>query len=529
MADTKIPVKKLVDSSGYYFPLGTLESVVSAEGITVKNTIGSYKPNDVIEPKTTLKTILFRILTKTGEADAVLHLSNIDVDTLSEFSTRVPSSPLVAELLQKLKQDIEDKLIKAAHYKGSVDYYKDLPTSTAIYGDIYNVRYKGSSGTDPDGSNYIFDENDQNWDKLSGFVDLGDYYTVSEIDNKLSSLKIYIDDHDNDIKDSYVKKIDATASVTAKAGECITGITQVDGKITSVTSSKLGTNVTVSPVVHGFDSNKIADIKVDNTTTSLYSPYNLGIVEFTHSDYWYHLYNTGWVEQGGIATCKTSSKSLLIPFVVKMASNEYFVQVTQHDKTGNDTIVPFKKIHTQNGIIVSWENFSTPSFDWICRGISSGSYVITYTVVFNPNGGRISETTRKVIKNSEVGTLPVPVYSGYSFEGWFTSKTSGTQIDSFTVISKDVTFYAHWKEESTSVLLCTEDHSSLIITENKLYNIDVGESTEPLLASEVEHKPVVTENKLYGISLRDSTDPLLSTEVNKDNVNTEDYSNKLKV
>lgn len=528
MADTKIPVKKLVDSSGYYFPLGTLESVVSAEGITVKNTIGSYKPNDVIEPKTTLKTILFRILTKTGEADAVLHLSNIDVDTLSEFSTRVPSSPLVAELLQKLKQDIEDKLIKAAHYKGSVNYYKDLPTSTAIYGDIYNVRYKGSDGTDPDGNNYIFDEDNREWDKLSGFVDIGDYYTTTEIDNKLSSLKIYIDDHDNDIKDTYVKKIDASGSVSAESGECITGITQIDGKITSVTSSKLGTNVTVSPAV--YRGAKIADIKVDNKTTALVSPFLDGIVEFTRDDSnWYNLYKTGWVEQGGIATCKTSSKSLLIPFNLEMDIHNCFVQITQHDKTGNDTIVPFKKIHTQNGIIVSWENFSTPTFDWRCCGVSSGSHVITYTVTFNPNGGRLSETSRKVIKNNEVGTLPVPVYSGYVFEGWFTSETGGVQINSSTIIAENVTFYAHWKEESTADLLCTEDYSKLIVTEDNLHNIDVGESTEPLLASEVEHEPVVTENKLYGISLRESTDPLLSTEVIKDNVNTEDYSNKLKV
>ena len=528
MVDTKIPVKKLVDSNGYYFPLGTLESVVSAEGITVKNTIGSYKPNDVIDPKTTLKTILFRILTKTGEADAVLHLSNVDVDTLSEFSTRVPSSPLVAELLQKLKQDIEDKLIKAAHYRGSVNYYKDLPTTTAVYGDIYNVRYKGSSGTDPDGNNYIFDEDSQEWDKLSGFVDIGDYYTTAEIDNKLSSLKIYIDEHDNDIKDAYVKKIDATGSVAVESGECITGITQVDGKITSVTSSKLGTNVTVSPAV--YRGAKIADIKVDNTTTTLLSPYLDGIVDFTRNNSdWYNLYRTGWVEQGGIATCKTSSKSLMIPFNLEMDVNNCFVQVTQHDKTGNDTIVPFKKIHTRSGIIVSWENFSTPSFDWRCCGQSLGSYVITCIVAFNSNGGKLSETTRKIVKNNEIGILPVPVYSGYTFEGWFTSKTDGVQINSSTIITNDVTFYAHWKEESTTNLLCTEDHSDLIVTENKLYNIDVGESTEPLLASEVEHKPVVTENKLYGISLKESTDPLLSTEANKDNVNTEDYNNKLKV
>ncbi len=67
-----------------------------------------------------------------------------------------------------------------------------------------------------------------------------------------------------------------------------------------------------------------------------------------------------------------------------------------------------------------------------------------YTVTFNPNGGTVSPTSRIVADGSAVGTLPVPTRSGYMFAGWWTSSTGGAKVDSGTIVTGNVTFYAHW-------------------------------------------------------------------------------------
>lgn len=71
--------------------------------------------------------------------------------------------------------------------------------------------------------------------------------------------------------------------------------------------------------------------------------------------------------------------------------------------------------------------------------------VPTYIVTFNPNGGTVSETSRSVALGTAVGTLPTPTRSGsYSFDGWYTAASGGTQISSGTTVSANVTYYAHW-------------------------------------------------------------------------------------
>lgn len=526
MSDSKIPIKKLVDSSGYYYyPLTTVESVFTSQGITVKNTIGSYRPNDTIDSKTSLQSILVKILTEPGEVDSVLHLSNVDIDSLSEYSTRVPSSLLMSQLFKKFKENLEAKLVSVARYKGSVDYYNDLPTDTAEVGDIYNVKYRGTSGTDHDGNNYIYDGSTKSWDKMSGFVDLSDFYTREDID----SLRLYIDNQDNSIRNEYVKKSDATGTINAEVGKCITGITQTDGKITSVTSATLGTDVVVNPLFT--NGEKIGDIIVDGNAKSLYTPYTSGVVETWKSGYnWYRLYSDGWIEQGGIITCETSSKSLNIPFHKEMSDSYCSVQITQDDSTGSDTILSFKKIHNESRIIVSWNEFSTPTFDWKCTGFTNESPVVKYTVTFNANGGSVFESSRNIVAGSAIGTLPEPEYSGYDFTGWYTDSTSGTKISSSTIITSPVTYYAHWTlVSSDDILVLEEDSGQLVVTEDKLYNIDLSETSEQNLSTEIQHDPVTTEDKLNFLSLKPSTEKLLTTEVLKEKVNTEDHQYDVKL
>jgi uncharacterized repeat protein (TIGR02543 family) len=72
------------------------------------------------------------------------------------------------------------------------------------------------------------------------------------------------------------------------------------------------------------------------------------------------------------------------------------------------------------------------------------------TVTLNANGGKIGLLTKKsmyVYYGSTYGALDVPVREGYSFNGWFTAATDGTQVTSalrVNLISTTQTLYAHW-------------------------------------------------------------------------------------
>ncbi len=69
----------------------------------------------------------------------------------------------------------------------------------------------------------------------------------------------------------------------------------------------------------------------------------------------------------------------------------------------------------------------------------------THTVTFNPNGGTVGETSRSVASGTAVGTLPIPTRSGsYSFDGWYTAASGGTQISASTTVNATVSYYAHW-------------------------------------------------------------------------------------
>lgn len=107
----------------------------------------------------------------------------------------------------------------------------------------------------------------------------------------------------------------------------------------------------------------------------------------------------------------------------------------------------------------------------------------SYTVTYNANGGSVSPASKSInasfnkwtadaagagtsyspgtvyTDNSELtlyaqwtspaaGALPAPKRSGYSFKGWYTDASGGTEVTSDTIIMKNTIIYAHWSEES---------------------------------------------------------------------------------
>lgn len=68
------------------------------------------------------------------------------------------------------------------------------------------------------------------------------------------------------------------------------------------------------------------------------------------------------------------------------------------------------------------------------------------TVTFEVNGGDVlAESTRTLEIGAEYGELPVPTYTGYIFEGWYTGAEDGAVIEAEDICTKDITLYAHWE------------------------------------------------------------------------------------
>ena len=71
--------------------------------------------------------------------------------------------------------------------------------------------------------------------------------------------------------------------------------------------------------------------------------------------------------------------------------------------------------------------------------------VNSYTLAFDGNGGKASESSRTVQYGSQYGSLPTATRTGHTFQGWYTAKSGGTKVSpSTTMGAANTTLYAHW-------------------------------------------------------------------------------------
>ena len=87
----------------------------------------------------------------------------------------------------------------------------------------------------------------------------------------------------------------------------------------------------------------------------------------------------------------------------------------------------------------------------------------TYTVTFEKNDGSGDNAgTRTVTYDAKYGTLPTLSRTGYTFTGWFTAASGGTQVTSDTIvkITEAQTLYAHWTPNKYTVTFIKNDGTS---------------------------------------------------------------------
>ena len=71
------------------------------------------------------------------------------------------------------------------------------------------------------------------------------------------------------------------------------------------------------------------------------------------------------------------------------------------------------------------------------------------TITWDPNQGTVSPTSwSNMVPGARLdsgGTLPVPTRAGFTFVGWFTQQTGGSQVFASTAVpSSNVTYWARW-------------------------------------------------------------------------------------
>ena len=69
--------------------------------------------------------------------------------------------------------------------------------------------------------------------------------------------------------------------------------------------------------------------------------------------------------------------------------------------------------------------------------------VNAYLITYDTNGGS-ENSTQTVTEGDSLGSLSVPTREGYTFAGWYTEASGGTQITTATVPTATTTYYAHW-------------------------------------------------------------------------------------
>jgi len=68
----------------------------------------------------------------------------------------------------------------------------------------------------------------------------------------------------------------------------------------------------------------------------------------------------------------------------------------------------------------------------------------TYTITFNANGGSVTPTSGTTNASGTLTSLPTPTRAGYTFNGWYTAATGGTQVTIGTEFCANTTIYAQW-------------------------------------------------------------------------------------
>jgi uncharacterized repeat protein (TIGR02543 family) len=108
---------------------------------------------------------------------------------------------------------------------------------------------------------------------------------------------------------------------------------------------------------------------------------------------------------------------------------------------------------TFNGTTLTAVSFNGTNITTVIfNGTTVFSAAVTMTVTFDANGGTTPSPTSKVVTNgSTYGTLATTSRSGFTFNGWFTASSGGSQVLTTTTVTQtsNHTLFAQWTAVTT--------------------------------------------------------------------------------
>lgn len=147
----------------------------------------------------------------------------------------------------------------------------------------------------------------------------------------------------------------------------------------------------------------------------------------------------------------------------------------------------------------------------------------SFVVTFNANGGSVSTTSLRAYCGDKLGTLPTPTKTGFTFNGWYTAASGGTEITSSTTYStaKDITVYAHWTVNSYKVSWSTG--TGYTITVKRTSSPNAGATTETLASGATVYYGDVlnvtyTPSTGYSIATKGQTNITVTGNVGSDKI-----------
>lgn len=102
------------------------------------------------------------------------------------------------------------------------------------------------------------------------------------------------------------------------------------------------------------------------------------------------------------------------------------------------------------------------------------------TVYFDANGGTIDISEKTVMWNTAIGELPTPTKDYYTFLGWYTAPTGGTEVTSQWEMTalEDVTIYAQWEQNALSEWVKASEVPEGAQIENQKWSYTLTTNTE---------------------------------------------------
>ena len=102
------------------------------------------------------------------------------------------------------------------------------------------------------------------------------------------------------------------------------------------------------------------------------------------------------------------------------------------------------QVEAPAGLAITNNKFTMPDGNVEVKAIFEKDVPTEYTVTFDGNGGTPSVGSMTTT-DGKLASLPSASRRGsYSFDGWYTEKSGGTEVTTATVFSANTTVYAHW-------------------------------------------------------------------------------------